>query len=75
MFKFFEVIGEFIVFISDMTVNIFQSAIELIARIAHGIQFVFATVGYLPPFCQGAIFAIIGISILALTCSIFIDFG
>ena len=75
MFKFFEVIGDIIVFRSDMTVNLFESAIELISRISHGLQFVYATVGYLPPFCQGAILAIVGLSILAVTCSIFIDFG
>lgn len=75
MFQFFEFIGSLIGFIIDFVVNIFNSFMSLYDRVVQGIGFVVATIGFLPPFCQGAIFAIIGISILALTCSIFIDFG
>ena len=75
MFKFFSFIGDVIGFIVDFVVNIAESFTAIYEHIVGGIGFVVTTVGFLPPFCQGALLAIVGISILALFSSIFIDFG
>lgn len=75
MFKFFEFIANSIEFVFKLVNNLFNSAVSLLTTITSGIGFAVSAIGFLPPFCQGAIFAIIGVSILALTLSIVIDFG
>ena len=75
MFTFFEFIGNALEFVFELVNNLFNSAVTLLKTVASGITFAVSAIGFLPPFCQGAIFAIIGISILALSLSIIIDFG
>lgn len=73
MFKFFEFIVNLINNIADAFANLVQSVITFFGQIFSGLAFLTETVGYLPPFCQGFLLAVIGVSILTASVSIIID--
>lgn len=75
MFQFFKFIGDVIEYIIYYFFTLVESVINFFGHLFKGISFLITTVGFLPPFCRGALLAIIGISLIALLISSFIDFG
>lgn len=73
MFEFFDfligVVQNLILFVA----NLVQSVVTFFAQISEGYKFVMAVVAYLPPFCQGALLAIVGLSLLAMILSVVVD--
>lgn len=66
MFAFFDYIIDLVSFIILFVVRTFEALINFFVMIGSGIEFVVSTVLFLPPFCQGAIMSVMGISILFL---------
>lgn len=69
MFEFFGAITEIIKTLIYYFLTLIQSVIQFIEHLVKGINFVVQTIGWLPPFCRGALLAIVGISIVTMLIS------
>ena len=73
MFEFFDfligIVQNIILFIA----NLVQSVVTFFTQISEGYKFVMSVIAYLPPFCQGALLAIVGLSLLAMILSVVVD--
>lgn len=75
MFKFFDFILQLIEYVIYFFVTVVDSVVMFFKHIISGITFITETIAFLPPFCRGAILAVIGVSILTAFLSSFYDAG
>lgn len=66
MFSFFEVLVRLIGTLIHYVVTIIQSLVQLLNHAADGLKFLTTSIAYLPPFCRGALYCIVGISIVTM---------
>ena len=75
MFEFFGFILDLLEYIIYYVVTLINSVVVFLKQIVQGIGFVFQTIAFLPPFCRGIIYSIVGVSIITLIVSKFVDVG
>lgn len=75
MFEFFGFIIDLLEYIIYYVVTLVNSVVVFLKQIVLGITFVFQTIAFLPPFCRGIIYSIVGVSIITLIVSKFVDVG
>ena len=75
MFKFFDFISTLFTNIVYFFVAVIESVVNFFGHIVKGISFMVETIAMLPPFCMGALIAIMGISIITMLISSFVDVG
>lgn len=75
MFKFFDFLSTLFTNIVYFVVAVIESVVNFFGHIVKGISFLVETIAMLPPFCMGALLAIMGISIVTMLISAFVDVG
>lgn len=75
MFKFFEFILQLIEYIIYFVITVIDSVVLFFKHIISGIAFLLETISFLPPFCRGALLAVLGVSIITALISAFVDVG
>lgn len=75
MFQFFEFLSSVVSWIFTLFQTVFEAVGTFIGFIGEAFVFSVSALEYLPPFCTGALLCILGISLVTMLLSMFIDVG